>query len=179
MFGYVESAGGGGSSSVVVSSGSLTSGVVTSGYIGDAAVVSGSYASGSIASGHLASGLITNIQNNLVVPTFVANELISGVRAVCLNKSGELLIAMGGVSGRMPAIGVSLNNYLSGQAVQIFRDGPVFSTQWNFSGFPNEMAFVGQSGVVVTTSGIPLSSGFEQQFIGVIISHSGLLLRAL
>ena len=174
----------------------IGSGQVVSGKIGNAAVVSGSIASGSIGHFHVASGAITSGQlgvagtptgtnflrddfnwatpaaNNaeiLIDSTFITAELISGGRAVALNTSGRLQIAMASVSGRMPAIGVLETNVLSGQSATIVQKGRAISPSFNFSGQIGNPMYVGASGTIETTA----FSGSEVQSLGVAAFASG------
>ena len=151
----------------------LGSGAVVAGSIGSGAVVSGNIASGQIDGMHFASGAIIDAARWLVATTFLTAETISGGRCVGFNQSGALVIAMAAVSGRMPAIGIAADNALSGQSLNVYEQGKLFSTAFNFSGYPNQPVFVGESGFLVV-SGAPLNSGNLQQVVGVTIHGSGL-----
>jgi hypothetical protein len=174
----------------------IGSGQVVSGEIGNAAVVSGSIASGSIGHFHVASGAITSGQLGvtgtpngtnflrddfswstpsatnaeiLIDSTFITAELISGGRAVALNTSGRLQIAMASVSGRMPAIGVLETNVASGQSATIVQKGRAITAGFNFSGQIGNPMYVGASGTIEATP----FSGSEVQSMGVAAFASG------
>ena len=149
------------------------SGAVIAGAVGSGAIVSGNIASGQIGVNHLASGTITDAAM-LNDGTFLTTETISGGKAVAFSQSGTLRIAMASVSGRMPAIGIVASNFLSGIAALVHLRGRVFSTVFNFSGWPNQPLYVGASGDVVA-SGAPIASGNIQQIVGVSINGSGLM----
>lgn len=135
--------------------------------------VPGGGAGGTAGSG---SPLIGSAAELLTDGTFSAAEMISGGRAVAFNQSGALVQAMASVSGRMPAVGVAASNYLSGAAVTLYRAGRLFSTLYNFSGWPDMPLYVGASGDVVA-SGAPTLSGNVQQIVGVSINASGMMIQ--
>lgn len=151
----------------------LGSGAITAGSVGSGAVVSGNIASGQIADFHFASGAMIDSATWLIEDKFISAEAISGGRAVAFNQSGAIQIAMAAVSGRMPAVGVSVGNITSGQTVTFFTRGKVFNTILNFSGWMNQPVYVGASGDLVA-SGAPILSGNIQQIIGVSFAQSGL-----
>lgn len=160
----------------------LTSGQVQSGHIGDGAVVSGSIASGSIGAMHLASGVGgggggPSVTSEISIDTsLVTNEMVSGGRAVYVNGSGYVAIAMAGVPARIPAIGVANVNTLSGQPITVIRDGRAFfGAPTSFSGYVGQPVWVGQSGEVVPVA--PNFSGALQQRLGSSISVSGVMMR--
>ena len=154
----------------------LASGAVTAGTVGSGAVVSGNVASGQLAYFHFASGASIDAANWLIEDTFTCAEAISGGRAVAFTQSGTLQIAMAGISGRMPAVGVAVTNYTSGNTVTLFTRGRVFNTILNFSGWMNQPVYVGASGDLVA-SGAPILSGNIQQIIGVSTNQSGLFVQ--
>lgn len=185
---------------------SMASGAITSGHIGDAAVVSGSIASGSIGPTHLGSGAVTSgaiasgaigqghlqsgivvTQARLIIDDFsaggtplITEENVSGFVAVHLTQSGRLRIAMPGVSGRMPAIGIAVSGVLSGLACSFWTDGflQVSSGMVNFSGFVGQPLYVARSGQVGPLSGGFLSGGFAsgdlQQRVGVSVNSGAI-----
>ena len=164
---------------------SLTSGVITSGLVGNGAIVSGSIASGQIDTYHMASGAtITRAQYLVGLTsggTFTANaaENISGMRAVSMNLSGQLQIAMASVPSRMPAIGVVHSNVASGLPCNVYQVGGfMFSSGLgDFSGNLGQAIYVGRSGQIVTASGSFNSGGFASgdyvQTVGTAGPNSG------
>lgn len=187
------------------------SGAVMAGQLGSGAVQSGNYASGSIASGMLASGLLANIGGGSVtsgsivtidfasgavspfseglvqwlsgfsLASVITQETISGICAVNLN-SGALQVAMASVVGRMPAIGIVVDNVASGIQVNVYSDGmfqvPVLSGMSIYSGYIGQNIFVGRSGQIVTSSGSVNSGGLQSgdiyQPIGWAVNNSGI-----
>lgn len=103
----------------------------------------------------------------------IAEEPISGLRAVCISPSGNIRIAMAGVSGRMPAIGITPDNVASGISCNVFTAGDVQAVAGlvDFSGYIGLPIYVGRSGQIVTASGAWNSGGFQSgdilQYIGV------------
>jgi hypothetical protein len=152
------------------------SGAVIAGTVGSGAIVSGNIASGQLSTFHFASGAKIDSAEWLIDDIFVTNEVISGGKAVAFNQSGQLVIAMAGVSGRMPAVGILPTNVASGSAATIYRNGRLFNTIFNFSGWTGSEVFVGQSGDVVA-SGNPTNSGAVQQILGVSIAGSGIMIQ--
>lgn len=131
--------------------------------------------SGAIGSGQLASGTIIDFARALIDGSFLSAEILSGPgMAVALTTSGALQLAMAGNPNRMPAVGVITSNYLSGVNVIAYRNGVTYGPTWNFSGWPNETTFVGESGTLIA-SGTPLS-GSVQQIVGTTINASGIFL---
>lgn len=162
-------------------SGAIVSGRIASGQIGNNHLAAGAVQSGSVGSGqlstfHIASGAKVDASEWSIEDTFVAVENISGGRAVAFSQSGSLLVAMPGVSGRMPAIGVVVDNVLATATATVYRGGRVFSTLFNFSGWPGSPLYVGLSGHVVA-SGAPTASGNIQQSLGVAITGSGAMIQ--
>jgi len=108
-------------------------------------------------------------------------EAISGAVAVALNQSGQAIIAMAAVSGRMPAVGITVAgvNTLSGQSIAVVQMGGAnqySTTVANYSGYIGKRVWVGRSGQITTISGTFSSGGFASgdfgQSIG-IIANSG------
>jgi hypothetical protein len=169
----------------------ISSGAVNSDQIGNNAVVSGNIASGQIGMPHLASGMPQAITSGLIsqsgntgfnTPVYSQNtaELISGVRAVSLNGTGGLQIAMASVSGRMPAIGVVYDNVVSGSAAQIYDRGSVTIGSGAMTAI-GQPVWVGRSGQICNMSGTFMSGGFSSgdvgQMIGTAQGTTSFLLR--
>ena len=158
----------------VVFSGNIASGQINNFHIQSGGLGSGSVGSGQLADFHFASGARIDSSEWLADNSFVANELISGGKAVCFNQSGQLLVAKAGTSGLMPAVGITASNYVSGTTVIIYRDGRLYSTLFDFSGWMNRPVYVGVSGDIVA-SGAPSASGDVSQIVGVTASLSGIM----
>jgi hypothetical protein len=144
------------------------SGAVVAGSVGSGAIRSGNIASGQLSSYHLASGTLADSSqyvlrfvSGLSHMTAITEETISGVRAVCLSQSGNLRVAMASVSGRMSAIGVVVDNVLSGIQVNAYTDGTFQFTSGmaDYSGYIGQILYVGRSGQIVTSSGSFNSGG--------------------
>lgn len=157
----------------------IASGSLTGFELGSGSIVSGRIASGQVSKFHFSSGSTIDSAEWLIEDTFTAGEPISGggqAVGVAFSQSGILQTAMASVSGRMPAVGVAIANFTSGQAVALYRAGRVFSTSFSFSGWMNQTLYVGASGHVVA-SGSPSASGNILQPLGVSISQSGALIQ--
>lgn len=124
-----------------------------------------------------------NFDLQLTDQSRTTEEPISGVRAVSISKSGTLRIAMAGVSGRMPAVGVVTENFASGVNANVYSLGlhQVTSGLVDFSGYLGENLFVGRSGHVVTASGSWNSGGVQSgcvlQRIGTIYNSGAFGLK--
>ena len=119
----------------------------------------------------------TAILNQInLLDTFSTSEMVSGARAVSFNTSGNIQIAMASVPSRMPAVGVIVDDITSGSVARIYNRGKLNSTKFNFSGYIGSIAWVGTSGEIVV-SGAPSLSGNIQQSIGIVTSHSGMLIQ--
>lgn len=180
--------GSGGVRSGNIASGSIGQFALASGAIGNIDLASGAVSSGDIASGAvlgrgaggaftIASGSITayDLGSGAVVRAaqFVTTlqsgtnwslnteEMISGVRAVNISQSGYARVAMASVSGRMPGVGVCIDNVLSGQPVSVYQFGLFQATSGmcDFSGYLGKSVWVGRSGQVVAWSGSSFNSG--------------------
>ena len=147
--------------------GLIASGGVTSGMLGTNAIRPENVASGSLA--------------QLVSPSYsggtsqpITAEIISGVRAVLIDTSGQVRIAMAAVSGRMPAIGVVKDNFLSGVVPTVLSVGSVQfgSGLADYSGALGARLFVGRSGQITTISGAWSSGGFASGDIGQVIAYT-------
>jgi len=172
--GYIQSQGGGGGGGV-----NNASGAITSGTLGPNTVYSGNIASGQVSKYAFASGTTVDSAEWLIDDTFATAERISGggePAAVAFTQSGTLQTAMASVSGRMPAIGVVVANVVSGGTATVYRNGRLFSTAFNYSGWANQPVYVGRSGQCVA-SGASTSSGDVQQILGISISASGIFLQ--
>lgn len=171
----------------------LSSGAVNSGHLANISVLSGTIASGSIDTYHMASGAAASIAQNVVpflsggIQTIFTEEAISGVRAVAMSQSGRLRIAMAGISGRMPAIGVVVEGVLSGIQANVAQMGAIqlSSGLANYSGSLGFPLFVGRSGQIVTQSGsfnsggLIAFSGQVTQKIGTVFNSGGALLHVV
>jgi hypothetical protein len=113
-------------------------------------------------------------------------EFAAGPKAVAFAGSGLIRMAMAGVSGRMPAVGITLDSpasilsgYTAGEYGALVRYwGRVNSFQFNFSGYPvGQSIWVGQSGDLVLTP--PTGSGMPQQIIGMVTDGSGMFVGNL
>jgi hypothetical protein len=190
-----------------VQSGFTTSGLTLSGAIGSGQIdwvhhisgytISGLIKSGGVGSGqvstyHHASGAICQI-SQFVAPLFSGNplyaaltqETISGIRAVAISQSGNLYIAMAAVSGRGPAVGVVVDNVLSGIQANVYTQGIIAPTSGLFTAitFFGQPLWVGRSGHVVPISGSFCSGGWasgdygQKMGIALPISSGGILLN--
>ena len=114
--------------------------------------------------------------------TMITEELISGVRAVAISQSGNIRIAMASVSGRMPAVGIVVDNVTSGQQVAVYTEGSfqLASGLGDYSGFIGSQLTVGRSGQIISLSGNfgGLASGDLIQAIAVA-QNSGRFLIGL
>lgn len=139
------------------------SGQLTGFELGSGSIVSGRIASGQIGKNHLASGAVNsghNASGNVITYARLhledgklAGQAISGVVAVCLGSGGQYVLPAERQSGlRLPAIGVSTTNALSGQAVSVCLLGfvPAASGTIASGGGP---LFVGSGGLLVNLSG--------------------------
>jgi len=147
-------------------------------------LLSGDIASGQLDTFHMASGAAATRATQIRpvwTPqglTAVTNEMISGFRAVAINPSGFITIAMAAVSGRMPAVGVVPENVVSGDPVTVMSVGPLPFTSGlaDFSGYLGKRVWVGRSGQVTTISGSWSSAGFASGDFGQplgVVQRSG------
>jgi hypothetical protein len=168
----------------------IASGGVTSGSLANFSVNSGSITSGQVGTIHFASGSEINYANAIRAP-FVAEDLISGVRAVTINinPSGNAVVRIAeplsqGISNgaHWPAQGIVIDDVVSGGTVNVYFQGLVYSPRWsgnwstNFTF--NNPAWVNASGGIDTLDTISSSSGFHMP-IGTWINASGLYLNAI
>lgn len=158
-------------------SGDLGSGVVTTYDFSSGVVAPFSMGTLSFMSGVSASGI-----NPINAKT---EETISGIRAVHLTTSGTLRIAMASVSGRMPSIGIAVDNALSGLELNVYTYGRVpvsASGAYLFgSGQIGSRLWVGRSGNIATVSGSWSSGGWASgdlgQLVGIIANSGNFLLN--
>ena len=160
----------------------LAAGTIAGG-IGSGAIVSGMIASGQLGSWHHGSGTIIDVAQYTApvvsginrAPAILTEEAVSGVRAVCISQSGQIRIAMASVSGRMPAIGVVVDNVLSGLPVNIYTHGAFQFTSGlaDYSGYLGKPVWVGRSGQIVTWSGSFNSGGLNTASGGDFIQRAG------
>lgn len=181
--------------------------------VSSGAVLSGNIASGQVNAGNsftrtFSSGAEITYANALTfdwpypasTDPIITAELISGIRCVRVNSSGQIQIAMAAVSGRMPATGVLFSNIQSGQQLEntlsgaigigpVIRYGLVkgFSSEIGsgvcISGRMGRSLWVGASGQIVTISGGgptigvgATNSGAWGQFIGISAASGAVLI---
>jgi hypothetical protein len=160
-----------------VNSGNISSGAIGHSHVGNAAIQSGNIASGVIGGYNIASGytpIFTAMFFSGTAATEITEETISGVRAVALSQSGNIRVAMASVSGRMPAIGIVIDNVASGIQANVYTAGNFQFTSGmaDYSGYLGLSLFVGRSGQIVTTSGSFNSGGFAS---GDVIQSMGIV----
>jgi len=140
-------------------------GAVNSGQIGSGQVGTYHFMSGATPTGAMYLPILYSGINGIVTA-----EIVSGVRAVAYNQSGQLVVAMAAVSGRMPAVGVAFDNVLSGIQVNVYALGLMqyasLAFSGNFSGFIRQPIWVGRSGHLTQLSGSWASGGFLSGDIG-------------
>lgn len=170
----------------------LVSGGINSGVLANNSVLSGNIASGQLDTYHHASGCVVRA-SQFAAPVasgtawnLITEELVSGVRAVNISQSGNIRVAMAAVSGRMPAVGLVVDNVQSGIQATIYTHGVVQFTSGMFTGigYFGQGVWVGRSGQPCPISGSFCSGGFasgdEGQRLGVALAlGSGALLLNL
>jgi hypothetical protein len=115
-------------------------------------------------------------------------EQFTGPKAITFAGSGYFQVAMAGVSGRMPAVGIAIASIISGDITSgdqpnemgalVRYWGRVNSFAFDFSGYPyGQSIWVGQSGDLVLTP--PTGSGMPQQIIGQVTDGSGMFVGNL
>lgn len=160
----------------------IGSGTITTNDLGSGSIVSGLIASGQVGTGHLSSGTQFNGPS-----FFYANcvENISGsVLAVAFTSGSFICVAQAGSGLRLPAVGVSNANVLSGNPVQVFYDGVLqtnFASGWSGQSpglLGGNILFCGSGGLLITLSGANggMKSGYAFQRIGIPFS-GGLLIQ--
>ncbi len=168
--------------SVLIQSGDVGSGAI----FGQAASGQFTIASGSIITYDVGSGL-TVPRSQFVTPlvsgttwSLITEEIISGVRAVNISQSGTLRVAMASVSGRMPAVGVVIDNVLSGIAANVYTQGLIRTTSGltDYSGFLGRAVWVGRSGQIVTVSGSFNSGGLNLASGGDFVQRAGVAITS-
>jgi hypothetical protein len=109
--------------------------------------------------GSLASGMVATYGRNDYEDTFVANEAISGLVAVALDSGGVNVVrAQPGSGLRMPAIGISVTNVVSGAICPFISFGKLLVSASGalagsgFTGIQNT-AYVGSGGLLLNLSG--------------------------
>lgn len=192
----------GGIGSGALSNGSVGSGAVQSGSLGglliaSGGIVSGGIGNGAVNSGAVSSGIISDFSfsSGTSAPaarslsvfksgfTAITEEIVSGVRAVCISQSGNLRVAMSSVSGRMPAIGVVFDPVASGIQANVYTQGTfqVTSGLADYSGYLSQPLVVGRSGQIVTNSGSFNSGGFLNndiiQYVGTAYNSGSVTLN--
>ncbi len=146
--------------------------------------VAGSVNQGSFASGVAAMTVATVVSGYNIIGPFITEENISGIRAVSISPSGNLRVAMASIPARMPAIGVAVDNALSGIQLNVYQYGDFQATSGlvNYSGYVGTLLYVSRSGLIVTTSGSWNSGGFLSgdiyQAVGVSLNSGGFTLGA-
>lgn len=127
---------------------------------GAPSITSGSVGQTAFASG-VAADYLAFVISGLGLEQPITEEVISGLRAVQLSQSGGIRVAMASVSGRMPAIGVVVDNVSSGIKAPIYQFGffAPSSGLVQTSGQAGSLLFVGRSGDVSTASGWLNSGG--------------------
>ncbi len=124
-------------------------------------------------------------------PAVITSEIVSGVRAVQIDPSGHIRIAMSAVSGRMPAVGVATDNALSGIRINVYVAGvaqhPTAGSGQTIdgSGLLGTRVWVGMSGQLVGSSGSAWTgggsggwlSGSIMQAVGTFVNSGGIVLN--
>lgn len=131
-------------------SNAVVSGTIASGQIGPAHL-----SSGAVQSGHTASGSIVSFAGATYDASKLAGAPISGVIAVALGSGGQYVVPAQPSSGlRMPAVGVSVTNAVSGAALVFIREGFVqaVSSGTMASGAGGGL-WVGSGGLLINLSG--------------------------
>lgn len=175
---------------ILSGSANLTSGQVGSGFLGNNSVLSGNIGSGQVSTPHFASGTAISYANAIMAP-FIAEDMISGVRAVTINinPGGDAVVRIAqplsqGISNgaHWPAQGIVIDDVVSGGTVNVYFQGLVYSDRWsgnwstNFTF--NNPAWVNGSGGIDTIDTISVFSGSHMP-IGTWINASGLYLNAI
>jgi len=151
-------------------------------------VYSGDIASGQIGAVHIPATTL-NSGTNVTAATFLMNnvmvttEMISGIRGVNVSQSGLLQVAMAGVSGRFPAVGVCLDNVQSGQSATFYAAGYFQAAAAgsgqvvDYSGYIGKPIWLGRSGQITCCSGSYMSGGgigmVASQRLGVTMNSGG------
>jgi hypothetical protein len=149
----------------------IASGTIGANDIGSGAIQSGHVASGQIGTNHVTSGALVTNARNVIDDSFATAEIVSGFRAVCLTQSGLIAIAQAGSGLRMPAVGVAINNYLSGATATVYMAGKIMATSGMAAGWSGKVGFpiyLGSGGKFVVSG--QLTSGQNWQSMGYTIS---------
>lgn len=152
-----------------IASGSITSYEIGSGQVfghlvgHGANIASGNLTTDDLApravlSGNIGSGQIDRLHHNsgCVIDWLACEQALSGLRAVAWGSGGCFVVAAERTSGlRLPAIGVTVGQYVSGDVVSVVRRGLVrISFSGGIaSGFPGRPLYVGSGGLVINQSG--------------------------
>lgn len=137
-------------------------------------LTSGDVLSGTLSTWTLCSGIIANHAQE-VVPiysgglwTALTAERISGTRGVYVTSSGTIGIAMAGVSGKTPAIGVCYEQVESGIQIDVHVVGfhQFTSGLADFSGYLGFRVWLGRSGEINVLSGSWNSGGYTSGDVG-------------
>ena len=145
-----------------------------------AAPLGGDLSSGAVQSGHTGSGVTVTYARNFIDDTKLAGQAISGIRAVTLGSGGRYVVTAERQSGlRMPAIGVSITNAVSGAAVTFVHDGfvPMPGSGTMVSGAAGGV-WVGSGGLLIGLSGFPAGASSGPgvgAFSGSLIQQVGFL----
>jgi len=137
------------------------------------------------------SGMIVGkYSESYLADYFIAEETISGGRAVALGRSGQVIIAMSMLGGsgltpqtspRMPAIGVVMDNILSGSLARVYRNGYISFSGWLSTGMSGAISsgtiWVGASGTLTTTRPAAISGIMNPilQTVGTFGPGSGMV----
>jgi len=137
------------------------------------------------------SGMIVGkYSESYLADYFIAEETISGGRAVALGRSGQVIIAMSMLGGsgltpqtspRMPAIGVVMDNILSGSLARVYRNGYISFSGWLSTGMSGAISsgtiWVGGSGTLTTTRPAAISGIMNPilQTVGTFGPGSGMV----
>ena len=167
---------------VLVQSGDVGSGAI----LGQAGSGTFNIASGTVTTYDCGSGL-TAARSQLVTPFYsgtswniITEETISGCRAVNVSQSGYARVAMASVSGRMPAVGIVIDNVASGLQANIYSHGDVQLTSGlaDYSGFLGRAVWVGRSGQIVSVSGSFNSGGLNLASGGDFVQRAGVIINS-
>ncbi len=187
----------------LIASGGFLSGAIASGTLTNFLIQSGGLRSGVLGSGtifvypHASGDIVMHaLEHSPLVsgglghtPLVITAEAISGVRAVNMNSSGQVRIAMAAVSGRMPAVGIVYDNIASGISCNVHLGGFIqypdagSGKTIDFSGKLGRRVFVGNSGGLWTTSGDNFAgtlsgswgSGANYQPVGWVVNSGGVI----
>jgi hypothetical protein len=141
------------------------------------------YASTTFSSGFGVTGENTVVEGKQLYDSLLSVEMMSGPCAVTFAGSGYVRMAMAGISGRWPAVGITAGTATSGDTdnsmgVLVRYWGVVHADNFDFSSFTRGQAiWLGQSGGLASTP--PTGSGMPQQIIGMVTDGSGMFVGNL